>query len=134
MAEETTWIYGLKEEGSDEIRYVGASVDPIVRHRTHLRGYNQSKGMAKWMGACKEAGIEVEMVCLEPVEGTRRVQGARRLPEVAEAEDRWIVTLLDEEHRLINVRKPSTHCEVVRRNEELLEAAIERGRAMFGPQ
>lgn len=128
MSEETTWIYGLKEEGSDEIRYVGASVDPYVRMGTHLRG--SSRAMKDWVECCRDRGVDIQLVCIEEVSEVNGGRGKARHPVVAEAEDRWMVILLDEGHRLVNKRLPSVHSEAKKE----MKAAIERGRAMFGPQ
>ncbi len=124
---ESTWIYGLKEIDSEEIRYVGASVDPVVRMRVHMDG-GSSRAVKAWVRGCKAL---IELVCLEQVPVGSAGSGVRR-PEVAEAEDRWMVRLLDEGHDLLNVRRPKTHCEATDRDRKLLSEAIERGCDMFG--
>lgn len=125
-----TWIYALKEADADEVRYVGASVDPIVRLRVHLKS-NSSKALAGWIDRCKEREGEIELVCLERVP-VGSVGPGNRHPSVAEAEDRWIVRLLDEGHRLLNVRRPQTHNVSAVHNKDLMEDAIRRGVEMFG--
>lgn len=80
----------------------------------------------------RRIGRRVELVVLEEVAARSAGKGAVRHPDVAEAEDRWMVKLLDEGHDLLNVRRPQTHSEVASRDRDILDAAIERGREMFG--
>lgn len=127
----TSWIYAMKEPDSDEVRYVGASVKPLVRFRDHLSAHSYgAKAVRQWVAALKERGLEPELVLLEEVEGQN--MNGHRPPEIAEAEDRWIVRLIDEGHRLLNARLPGDKNRLHQRDERLMREAIERGRRMFG--
>lgn len=106
---------------------MGASIDPVVRKRQHL-GTLGSKPMRSWIDDCRQRGAEIQLVCIEKVPYVNEGKGRSRHPKVAEAEDRWIVNLIDEGHRLLNRRLPETHSE----STQEMKDAIERGRAMFG--
>lgn len=129
---DSTWIYALRERGNDEIRYVGASVNPVVRLRSHLsNGSSAAKAVSAWAKEVKKRRSEVELICLEEIPARGRRQGDRH-PDVIEAENRWMVRLLDEGHDLLNVRRPESHSETAVRDRKLMQEAIERGREMFG--
>jgi hypothetical protein len=88
------YIYGLREKGSDEYRYVGSTVDMQRRWWGHIRGIEnpETSGnppLYEWLGGL----YGFEMDCLEEVAEDRRAK-----------EERWINKLRGEGHRLFNIR------------------------------
>lgn len=87
-----TTIYGLREVGSEEIRYVGYTNQPIAKrlldHQRKARGKSWPYGVAEWM---RSAG-EVEIVRL------------RTCPrkDAHKAERQWVKKLHGDGHRLTN--------------------------------
>jgi hypothetical protein len=131
---ETTWIYGLFDPSTKEIKYVGASVRPVERYRQHLTRQQQHTvhgGESKkneWLAELEDSGTEPELVILEEVEARSYTIGKRH-PDVAEAEDRWMVKLIKEGHSLTNAKIPRQR---IKSDEQIFEEAIRRGKEMFG--
>lgn len=99
---EWVFIYGLREVGCDEIRYVGQSVDPAKRIKVHatcgdadLRDFNPRK---KWIDSVKISGGAIEMILLDKC----------TLPDASTEEQKWVDLLLKYNHRLTNVNSAGT--------------------------
>lgn len=94
---EWVFIYGLREVGDDEIRYVGQSVNPAKRIRIHatcgdtdLRDFNPRK---VWINSVKAKKGGIEMIVLDKC----------ALRDASAEEQKWVNLLLKHEHRLTNV-------------------------------
>ena len=105
--EGTTWIYGLREEGSDHYRYVGSTVDPDRRLAGHLSGSCVAEGLKAWLDSVRAFGQGIAMDRLEELP-VRSDGSVARHPMVARAEDRWITDLLCDGHDLVNARVPGS--------------------------
>jgi hypothetical protein len=139
---ETTWIYGLLCPRLQKIRYVGASSQPVRRYRSHIAPSGRSTGgvaVQDWIQGLREEGLKPELVLLEEVDKAHHVREKRdsnrpyafgpRSPEAVEAENRWMVRLINEGHPLTNAQLPA---QISNPDEDLLNEAIQRGRDMFG--
>lgn len=86
-----TKIYGLREVGCDEIRYVGFTNQPLPKrlaeHRKNARA-EWPYGPTDWMRSAGE--IEIVRLCACPMAKARRL------------ERKWVVRLHSEGHRLTN--------------------------------
>lgn len=86
-----TVIYGLREVGSAEIRYIGRSAKPLPE-RLHKHQLNAAKGypplISQWI---KSAG-EIEIVALQECSADLAYHSERRLAEQYHADG----------HRLVN--------------------------------
>lgn len=133
QTDEKTFVYGLLDPFIGRIRYVGASTSPAQRLRQHLSPSDGSYKMSgpntkqEWIRDLKERGEEPKLVILEIVPARSYGNGSRH-PLVAEAEDRWMVRLINEGHPLTNSRLPVELTD----EEKITLEAIERGRRMFG--
>lgn len=131
---ETTWIYGLYDPSACEIRYVGASVSPVARYRQHLTRHQPHTvhvGESKkneWLAKLEDSGTEPELVILEEVQA-RSYKIGKRHPDVADAEDRWMVKLVQEGHSLTNAKIPRQR---IKSDEQIFQEAMRRGEEMFG--
>lgn len=76
------YIYGLRAPDTEEIRYIGRTMNPKARVSIHM-GHNGGVNKAKraWAASLKEQGQYAEMVILETCD-TRE--------EAMEAETNWI--------------------------------------------
>lgn len=75
---ENIFIYGLRETGCDEFRYVGRTVDPVNRlsyHWSSLHRYSLKNPKRKWMTEVRNSGKQIEFI---PLEECRFVLGAER--------------------------------------------------------
>jgi len=63
----TTFIYGLKDPLTKEIRYVGKSNNPRIRLSSHLRDKSKTYKV-NWINKLKRKGLGPELVVLEEVE------------------------------------------------------------------
>lgn len=71
----TKFIYALRCPVTHEVRYVGASVNPLARYKCHLsEGINLRK--RAWMWALKQAGQRPELLILDSCKASeyRRVE------------------------------------------------------------
>jgi hypothetical protein len=64
---EQVYIYGLHEEGNEEIRYVGKTVNPGIRLAQHLSIDSSAKSNLKrqWVEECLQRSVGVKMKILE---------------------------------------------------------------------
>jgi len=65
-----TFIYGLKEANSDEIKYIGKADNPknrLIRHKSDAKRNNKTK-KEKWIVKCIKNNIKIDIVILEEVE------------------------------------------------------------------
>lgn len=98
---DTSYIYVLREAGSNEVRYVGQSQNPIRRFWSytngsdikHLRDANPRK---KWLSYVYANGIGLEMEVIEEA----------GLSIIVQRETHWIAHWLSLGHRLTNVSQP----------------------------
>lgn len=64
-----TFIYALKEKGTETIRYVGKSNDPYKRLYQHIKNYEKLKGRkSKWINSVIKNGKEIEIIILDKVD------------------------------------------------------------------
>lgn len=92
------YIYGLREAGSDEYRYVGSTKDPRRRMWGHaatmaVPAEASNTDLYKWM----LSATRIEMDILE------------ESPERRQAEEQWINKLRWQGHRLFNIRSATQH-------------------------
>ncbi len=68
----TVYIYGLREVGQTEIRYIGQSVNPRTRHSGHITEKCSSKKNAKrlWIEDAISRGAKIEYITLEECKST----------------------------------------------------------------
>lgn len=94
----TVYIYVLKEEGNEEIRYVGQSIAPRGRLAGHLAclGTAETHARAQWI---REAVSQGKQIHLEVIEECHVLKGAER-------ELHWFNYYKNNGHRLTNQRKP----------------------------
>lgn len=59
------FIYGLIDPRTDEIRYVGQTVNPANRFSAHLRGLKETSQKAEWVRELLDAGFCPVMKILE---------------------------------------------------------------------
>lgn len=60
----TVYIYALLDPGTEEVRYVGKTVAPKWRYRSHLHSRN-NRAKRKWILWLHERGLEPDMRILE---------------------------------------------------------------------
>lgn len=92
-----TFIYGLIDPRTAEIRYVGRSRNPQLRLSGHLHSSrNPAYGSAvcSWIRELFQEGLEPQMVLIENAGS-----------EWQEAETRWITVLRDQGYDLTNKRE-----------------------------
>lgn len=64
-----TFIYALKEEGVETIRYVGKSNDPYKRLQQHIKNYAKLKSKKiNWINSAIKRGKNIELIILEKVD------------------------------------------------------------------
>ena len=63
----TSYIYGLREIGTIEVRYVGSTVSPLPRLMNHINDckLHSLSDKAQWVKEVIERGGELEMIILE---------------------------------------------------------------------
>lgn len=129
-----SFIYGLLCPLKNEVRYIGASVNPVARYRAHLVpsevrrtgvGGNIS-AKAAWILRLAEEGVKPKLVILEEVAGHCETVGKQH-PLVKEAEERWIVKLVRGGHKLTNSQMPAE----LENDDKIFQEALERGRELF---
>jgi len=60
------WVYGLVDPRTDQIRYVGQSVDPVERLAAHLEEcYQEQSEKAEWIQELKKLGLVPRQIILE---------------------------------------------------------------------
>lgn len=136
----TTYVYGLWCPVHEAFFYVGASIDPVLRLRQHvadvriIKAHRQfphlyvplsapiGKIKTDWIIWLAKQDHSPELVILETI-------GPQRRQYWREAERQWIEFLLEKGHPLTN--EPLMFAAGTD-DRTLLEAAIERGRQMFG--
>lgn len=125
-----TYIYGLYCPAAGQIRYVGRSINPVERLRQHIDGarvgtYGGTEAKREWLTSLLEDGKEPELVVLQILEDPDQSN---------EAEISWMHRLLEGGANLVNrvPRKLEERMAEQRKKQEMLEAAIERGRDMYG--
>lgn len=102
---EVVYIYGLREEGSNELRYVGKTKDIHERFMQHLRqGDDIHSGKNQWITACKTHGITINQVILEEC----------TIANSDERESHWINFYRGNGHRLTNYFRPAPDADVVK--------------------
>jgi len=87
-------IYGLREVGQEEIRYVGKTINPQNRLRGHLGQKEVNAGHKKktWVSECEEKQVKIEIVILEECD-----------PSIASAREAfWIDDCIRRGYRLTN--------------------------------
>jgi hypothetical protein len=113
----TIYIYGLKEVDSDEIRYVGQSVDVKNRHRSHVKNEENADEHPKvlWIENAKRRGVEIELVVLEECDLIAENE--------VEREQYWIDHFSSQGHRLTNLKRAT--CSPIRRMPKTEKKMIE---------
>lgn len=92
---EFTYIYALRDPGTNEIKYVGKSNNPESRAKNHYsEGVNARKML--WMKDLKERGLRPELIILEQ----------RPIDDFRQAESSWIHFFLDLGCNLVNAIYP----------------------------
>jgi hypothetical protein len=96
---ETVYIYGLHEEGSEEIRYVGQTKHPRERLNNHISGGEgiDSNPKRQWLTDCISRNAQVHMEILETCASDIAV----------EREQHWIDYYGEKGHALTNKAKAS---------------------------
>ena len=89
----TTYIYGLVDPETDEMRYVGKSNNPKVRYQYHLADKNTNPHKTAWIRRLSERGLKPNLVILE--ETTQK--------QWEERERYWIKHYRDEGAPLVNI-------------------------------
>lgn len=89
---EKVYIYGLREAGTDEFRYIGKTVNQDGRLRDHRSSANAESDYPKekWISLA----VEIEMVVLETCSNNAWV----------EREKYWVDYYVQRDHRLTNIR------------------------------
>ena len=90
----TTYIYGLCPPGSNEVMYVGKSVEPETRYDDHLKSAERGESSPKydWIRELSKDDDKPEMVILDEDEGDGQ-----------ELEIKWIVKQSALNKSLLNV-------------------------------
>jgi len=89
----TTYIYGLVDPETGEMRYVGKSNNPKVRYKYHLADKNTNPHKTAWIHRLSERGLKPNLVILE--ETTQK--------QWEERERYWIKRYRDEGAPLVNI-------------------------------
>jgi len=89
----TTYIYGLVDPETGEMRYVGKSNNPKVRYQYHLADKNTNPHKTAWISGLSKRGLKPNLVILE--ETTRE--------KWEERERYWIKRYRDEGAPLVNI-------------------------------
>lgn len=94
-------IYGLRDPASDQIGYVGQTINPGARQAQHFkeRVLPAKHVRDQWLQQLRAAGRDPEFVILEVVPSQ----------EANAAERRWISRLEAEGHPLTNIEHSSVH-------------------------
>jgi len=67
MMSETGYVYALKDPRTDEIKYIGATVDPEQRLQSHLAAYT-NQNLEDWKGELAKVDYQPEMEILRECE------------------------------------------------------------------
>lgn len=75
MDTKTVYIYGLVDPRTNEVRYVGKTINPTNRHNQHLkfRAYYAHTYKARWINSLKQEKLQPKFVILEKVNNDRAV-------------------------------------------------------------
>lgn len=88
----TTFIYGLIDPRTDELRWVGKSDDPQRRMLQHMARHTGTAPRIAWFRELRDRGIDPRVVILEEVATS----------DWQDAERRWIDDMRDDGHQLLN--------------------------------
>ncbi|OQB16591.1 MAG: GIY-YIG catalytic domain protein [Parcubacteria group bacterium ADurb.Bin192] len=67
MSEQVTYIYGLKDPETQEMRYVGKSNNPASRYSQHMQDKTSNKHKWNWIKQLADKGLKPELVIIEEV-------------------------------------------------------------------
>jgi hypothetical protein len=73
-----TYIYGLTEPGTCEIRYIGKSIRPLERLQNHINEPPSNCHRSHWIQGLKAMGLRPELTIIEAVRGSWPWQESER--------------------------------------------------------
>jgi len=113
--EQNNIIYGLKDPRTDDIMYVGKSIQGLLRPKQHLVG-SHNELVRDWVNALHADNLEPEIIVLERSDS----------PDfLIDKEKFWMDKLLKEKHPLLNTIIYETHIEK-RRNIAKIEKELQK--------
>jgi len=74
----SSFIYGLIDPRTDEVRYIGKSIRPLERLRNHINEPKTNCHRSHWIQGLKKEGLEPEIIIFESVWGEWPWQEAER--------------------------------------------------------